>query len=140
MVKNTRKIEIEETLDLTQYMAFQDNPTPVRYRLVDVVYHRGTELTSGHYVAGVTRPLGARPQYECNDTDVQNWVRPVGTKNKLTIKPRGTEPYILWYVRDMSGEKRGKRKDRDEEVVQDDGLTVADRLKANPRKRVKRVL
>lgn len=96
--KNRSHIEVPEMLDITQHMTYQgEDPTPVRYRLVHVVYHCGESLEAGHYVAGVTsapRP-GDRirnrrrleKQWMCNDSVVDQWTMPDNVDNKLTIVP-----------------------------------------------------
>jgi hypothetical protein len=121
--KNRATIHIPDILDLTRYMTTPpDDPSPVRYRLVSAVYHRGISLSAGHYAAGVTSGLDGttgiraadeennnRVQFFCNDRVITEWVELTTVANKLTINPLNlstwsntqsdSEPYILWYVR-----------------------------------------
>jgi hypothetical protein len=123
-VKNKNALQIPEILDITRYMSFQATPTPVRYRLTSVVYHRGGSLRSGHYLAGVTSGRGkpttfqpknapSRPdglQFFCDDTRINDWTEPTTIANKLTINPVNwstnkvsvgdCNPYFVWYVRE----------------------------------------
>jgi hypothetical protein len=127
--KNTARVHIEEILDLTQYMGFQENPKPVQYKLTSAIYHIGGGKNSGHYTAGVTsgrgQPLGFRPipsenrpsflQWVCNDEHITQWVHPAGVANKMTINPANHSTknsvvgnynaYVLWYVRHTPAKK-----------------------------------
>jgi hypothetical protein len=83
--KYTGPVTIEEILDLTQYMTFQNNPLPVRYRLTSAAHHIGAGMAFGHYGAGVTSWAGRgggprvrgqaagpnrEPQWFCNDGNI----------------------------------------------------------------------
>jgi hypothetical protein len=149
LYKNRTALQIPEELDLTHLMTLTGpDPFPVRYRLQHVVYHQGTSLTGGHYAAAVTgvpEQEGAENThpYFCNDGRVDEIREPdILTSNPLR---KDYDPSLLWYVRverEKSGEKavRGKREIEVDVNEVDDQKSVADRLMANPRKRVKRVL
>tara|TARA_R110002003_G_scaffold141_7_gene12930 strand:+ start:1051 stop:1692 length:642 start_codon:yes stop_codon:yes gene_type:complete len=157
--KNRALVHIPEILDLTQYMTTPpDDPSPVRYRLVSAVYHRGTSLSAGHYAAGVTSGLGGptgsraadeennnRVQFFCNDRVITEWVEPTTVANKLTINPLNfstrmntqsdSDPYILWYVREPHVEVRGAAPVAVVVPVVVGYETIADRIRKAPRVR-----
>lgn len=99
-VKNRNSIGIPDILDITRYMKFPEDeePWPVRYKLVSATYHSGSELTSGHYAASVTGPKGSdtgptaafkkepASQYFCNDDIIQHWSGDAGS-NMITTNP-----------------------------------------------------
>lgn len=121
--RGTQKIQTPiacpDILEFTQYMTISSDrgadALPVRYKLHSVIYHIGTNLAAGHYVAGVTGSKakfarGERPRYMCNDNDVTE-IQPSGSTdpNVLTRNPTGyrkeQDASILYYER-MPQEKR----------------------------------
>jgi hypothetical protein len=94
VTKNTRHIEIPDILDITQHMNYPEaieNPDPVHYKLVSATYHRGQELTSGHYTAAVTGPTlqgrRTRPQFFCNDAAITSLTPTAARPNAITGNP-----------------------------------------------------
>ena len=76
--KNRNPMTIPEILNLTEYMTYGNDatPVPVRYKLRHVVYHQSAGLDGGHYAAAVTRirnqPSGAKTFF-CNDPVVTDF-------------------------------------------------------------------
>lgn len=156
-IKNHTPSKIPEELDITHLKAFQGpNPLPVRYRLWHVEYHSGHKFSGGHYAAAVTgmpEQEGVQNQrpWLCNDMVVSR-ITPAHRmrNNPLRMGGHDFEPSLLWYVRveadRVEREKPGKNEVSRKRVVEvnenevDDDKSVADRLKENPRKRVRRVL
>jgi ubiquitin C-terminal hydrolase len=107
-VKNRNSMDIPDILDLTEHVqTVGDHPAaPLRYKLIDIVYHSGTELGHGHYTAGVTGPGPvkntdpANPlnQFFVNDSRVRPWSNATQT-NVLTANPAKEtyDPYLLFY-------------------------------------------
>ena len=156
--KNTSRVRIDERLDITRYMGFQDDPVPVRYKLTSTVYHRGGGRRVGHYAAGVTsgrgKPEGFRPkdeptrpdglQWFCSDHNVKEWTTHPTVVNKVTNNPVNFSTttrnegdfnaYVLWYVREVP--ERAAKVPRTVAMVGPEDSTIAERLLA--RKRVER--
>jgi hypothetical protein len=94
VTKNPRHIGIPDILDITQHMNYPvavENPDLVHYKLVSATYHRGQELTSGHYTAAVTGPTlqgrRTRPQFFCNDATITNLTPTAARPNAITRNP-----------------------------------------------------
>ncbi|KAJ4378959.1 hypothetical protein N0V86_005836 [Didymella sp. IMI 355093] len=107
-VKNRNPMDIPDILDLTQHVQTVDNhpAAPLRYKLIDIIYHAGAGLSSGHCTAGVTGPDTVKDtdpanplnQFFVNDSRVQPWSNTTQT-NVLTANPAkgGYNPYLLFY-------------------------------------------
>lgn len=87
------KISYGETLDLTEYSAYEIDD--IRYRLRGVVSHLGTDIQSGHFTAGL-RCRGTANT--CCKVDDRNVSTPTGDANVL-LNPRVGQPYVLIYSR-----------------------------------------
>jgi hypothetical protein len=58
--KNRNAIQIPPILDITQHAQATnaDEPAwPMKYKLISAIYHSGATTASGHYTAGLSRPL-----------------------------------------------------------------------------------
>ncbi|KAF3034869.1 hypothetical protein E8E12_002225 [Didymella heteroderae] len=87
--KNRNTMRIPGILDLTQHVQTVGDrpPAPLRYKLINVVYHEGDNLNFGHYVAGVTGPDPV------SDSD------PANPLNQFLVSDRNAEydHYLLFY-------------------------------------------
>ncbi|UPX18458.1 uncharacterized protein EKO05_0008757 [Ascochyta rabiei] len=102
-IKNRTPIQIPDTLNLTHRARTPEAGQaawPLQYKLISVLYHAGDTVTTGHWTAGVSRPI-PKPQrgkrdpnapsaayYFCNDETTQEWPADGGV-NPLTMNPAG---------------------------------------------------
>lgn len=84
--KDAKAISFGETLDLSPYV---DNKTPLRYRLLAVIHHKGN-LEAGHYVSVTRTPAG---NWECQDNDR---VRKVNL-GQATSTTGGFTPFLIFW-------------------------------------------
>ncbi|KAF1917976.1 hypothetical protein BDU57DRAFT_528474 [Ampelomyces quisqualis] len=164
--KNRNPIDIPETLDVTQHMTMgsenNEHPDPikVRYTLKHVVYHAGTTINVGHYVAGITQmprsTLNSNPkdkegeggvkEWFCDDSQVfgmRNRVRGVAQgENVLTVNPVDVstrmvqmtefDPVMILYERIRTKPRSARVPRHKEKAVEG---CIAQSVKNNPRDR-----
>ena len=139
--KNRNPLRIPDILDLTQHIQqVGDRPAaPLRYKLIDVVYHQGDSLNSGHYVAGVTGPesIPDTHQFFVNDIRVHPWSNTAGT-SVLTANPAEHndyyeseyDPHLLFYdyIPNSKGSTKGMTVVPLAADIQDDS-SIAERIR-----------
>jgi hypothetical protein len=72
--KNWNSIQIPPILDITQHAQAtnaDEQAWPMRYKLISALYHSGATTASGHYAAGVSRPL-TRAEQQHRSTQAKN--------------------------------------------------------------------
>ncbi|KAH6642606.1 hypothetical protein C7974DRAFT_468926 [Boeremia exigua] len=149
--KLTTRVDIPDLLDLTPHITVPEGAraVPLRYRLVNGVFHSGGRVQSGHYVAGVTgapslgRSRKVRPTADgegresaapykyfwVNDSSVTGWSGGAGV-NVIATDPvvRGSafNASFLFYERIHQDAK-------EPEVVEDTGPRRSRRLREKQR-------
>lgn len=85
-------VPIDSIIDITQHQ--MNTTTPLRYKLIGVVYHHGEYVNDGHYLAAVT--CYGNKKYLIDDDDISEEARRDNDQDPLTVNPMG------WYRNDQN--------------------------------------
>ncbi|KAL8639141.1 MAG: hypothetical protein Q9228_003786 [Teloschistes exilis] len=87
--KNQQRVTYSPHLNLT---GFVKNGTPLRYRLVAAIHHRG-DLETGHYITTARTPQGCWVRYDNTSTERVN--------DQKALQPENFTPFLLFWQKEQ---------------------------------------